>query len=155
MYEAALSVTQRLRLALSIQETLVIKLHQLIRSVIFYWPEAHHQRGRSGSQKCTSQTQLLVTSAAQRQARFTTAQGNQLTSLQIQAECVDSIELSICETHKGKIRGIQPATTMSCQVNNWATWSFIDEASNRCFVFKIAMAIQKCRHCPCFFNGTL
>ena len=42
MQEAALSSSQRLDLAIFIQEILVKELHQLIGSVIFYWPQAHH-----------------------------------------------------------------------------------------------------------------
>src|SRR5579859_1025616 len=49
MKERALGSPQRLRFALSTQEVLVEELHQLVRGVILYRPQADYQRIRPDS----------------------------------------------------------------------------------------------------------
>src|SRR5579885_3887598 len=91
--EGALGSSQRLHLAVSIQQMLIEALHQFAGGVIFNRPETHHQRLCSGGQEGASQSQLLVATAAQ--SGFTAAQRHQFASLQIEAEGVNRVESAI------------------------------------------------------------
>src|SRR5438874_12666440 len=121
MEKSTLSILQCLNFTFSSQEVLVKELHQLIGCVIFHWPKAHHQRLCASSQECSPQSQLLIAATDQCQTSFTSAQGNQFTIPQIQAKSIDGIKTSIGQQDRRKIRCVQPAMTVSCQVNDWAT----------------------------------
>src|SRR5579864_8265601 len=152
MDERTLSGTQCLDFTLTMQEALVKKLHQLIGRVVFHRPEAHHQGIGPSSQECPSQAQLLVTTAAQGQPRFAATQGNQFAALQIEAEGVNCIELSIGKKNRRKIGGIQPAMAVSRQVNDRTTWRLLDEPGDSSLIFKIAATIQHDGHSPRLFE---
>src|SRR5436309_2060818 len=106
LHELALSGTQRLYLALSLQKVLVKKFHQFIGSSIFYGPETDDQGRGSGSKESPAQSQLFITSAAERQTGFTATQGYQFACTQVKAKGINSIELSISQAHIGEIRRI-------------------------------------------------
>src|SRR5205085_3223637 len=155
MEKSTLSILQCLNFTFSSQEVLVKELHQLIGCVIFHWPKAHHERLCASSQECSPQSQLLIAATDQCQTSFTSTQRNQFTILQIQAESVDGIKTSIRQQDRRKIGRIQPAMTMSCQVNNRATRGLFDQPGNGRFILKIAAPFQQSSQCLRLFESAL
>src|SRR2546421_1506388 len=81
MQETTLSGSQRLHPALSLQKMLIETLHQFVRCIVFYRPQADDEGGCPASQESAAQTQLFITSTAQSQSGFAAAQRDQFTVL--------------------------------------------------------------------------
>src|SRR5258706_15834810 len=155
MEKSTLSVPQCLNFTFLSQEVLVKELHQLVGCVIFHWPQAHHECLCASSQECSPQSQLLIAATDQCQTSFTSAQRNQFTILQIQAESIDGIKTSIGQQDRRKIGRIQAAMTVSCQVNDRATRGLFDQPGSGRFILKIAASIKQSSQCLRLFNGAL
>src|SRR5260221_8031018 len=155
MEKSTLSILQCFNFAYSSQKVQVKELHQLIGCVIFYRPQAHHERLCASSQECSPQSQLLIAATDQCQTSFTSAQRNQFTILQIQAESIDGIKTSIGQQDRRKIGRIQAAMTVSCQVNDRATRGLFDQPGSGRFILKIAAAAQQSSQCLRLFESAL
>src|SRR5579859_7138142 len=153
MKEGALGSAQRLRFALSAQEVLVEELHQLVRGVILYRPQADYQGIRPDGQESAAKSQLFVAAPAHCQAGFTAAQCDQLATLQIQAEGIDGVKLPVSQQDRGEVGRVQPAVAVRSQVNDGTAWSLLNEPDDGGILFEIAATIQHGGKCFCLIDG--